>query len=234
MSKTPAGEKAGYLRVLFCELERLANHLGDIGAIMTDTGFNFGGAHGARLREMVMQMNERLAGSRFLRGVNRLGGGVAKEITPEMAGRIDGELAALRDDFSEVIAVAENSHSLLNRLKNTGILPATTARDHGVIGVAGKAVGFAADARVDYPYAAYDKLVPEIATEEGGDVYARFTVRVREVYSSIDLIQRALRCLPPSDDACRSAGPGVRTERLQRRHRRRLARRYRLPGCDRR
>jgi len=202
LSKTPAGEKAGYLRVLFCELERLANHLGDIGAIMTDAGFNFGGAHGARLREMVMQINDRLTGSRFLRGVNRMGGGFSGEITPETAGRIDAELAGLRDDFSEIMSVAENSHSLLNRLKNTGILPAHTAKDHGVIGVAGKAVGFAADARVDYPYAAYDKLVPEIATEEGGDVHARFTVRVREVYSSIDLIQGALRRLPHNDDAC--------------------------------
>ncbi len=200
LSGTPAGEKAGTLRVLFCELERLANHLGDIGAIMTDTGFNFGGAHGARLREMVMQMNERLTGSRFLRGVNRIGGGFSREITPATADRIDGELQGLRKDFSEVMSVAENSHSLLNRLKNTGILPARTAKDHGVIGVAGKAVGFAADARVDYPYAAYDTLVPEIATEEGGDVHARFTVRVREVYSSIDLIQRALRRLPQGDD----------------------------------
>ncbi len=200
LSGTPAGEKAGYLRVLFCELERLANHLGDIGAIMTDTGFNFGGAQGARLREMVMQMNDLLTGSRFLRGVNRMGGELSREITPEMAGRIDGELAALRDDFSEVMSVAENSHSLLNRLKNTGILPPNTAKDHGVIGVAGKAVGFAADARVDYPYAAYDELISEIATEEGGDVYARFTVRIKEVYSSIDLIQRALRRLPQHDD----------------------------------
>jgi Ni,Fe-hydrogenase III large subunit len=103
------------------------------------------------------------------------------------------------------MAVAENSHSLLNRLKNTGILPARAAKDHGVIGVAGKAVGLAADARVDYPYAAYDKLVPEIATEEGGDVYARFSVRVREVYSSIDLLQRAMRRLPHRDDACAPA-----------------------------
>ncbi len=143
-----------------------------------------------------MQMNERLTGSRFLRGVNTHRRRVSREITPEMAGRIDGELEGLREDFSEVMAVAEDSHSLLNRLKNTGILPASTARDHGVIGVAGKAVGFAADARVDYPYAAYDKLPPDIATEEGGDVYARFSVRVKEVYSSIDLIKRALREMP--------------------------------------
>jgi Ni,Fe-hydrogenase III large subunit/Ni,Fe-hydrogenase III component G len=199
LSGIPAGEKAGYLRVIFCELERLANHLGDIGAIMTDTGFTFGGSHGARLREIVMQMSERLTGSRFLRGVNTFGG-VSKEITPETAGRIDKELDELRKDFSEVMAVAEKSHSLLNRLKNTGVLPSIAARDHGVVGVAGKAVGFAADARWDYPYAAYDQFPPDIATEESGDVYARFSIRVKEVYSSLDLIKKALRGMPGSSD----------------------------------
>ncbi|MHB9099778.1 MAG: hydrogenase large subunit, partial [Syntrophales bacterium] len=200
LSGIPAGEKAGWLRVIFCELERLANHLGDIGAIMTDTGFNFGGAHGARLREMVMQMNERLTGSRFLRGVNTIGGVRSEEITPEVAARMDAELEGLRKDFSEVMEAALERHSLLNRLKNTGILDARTARDHGVIGVAGKAVGFSADARIDYPYAAYDKLPLDIGTEDGGDVYARFTVRVKEVHSSIGLIRRALRSLTPQVD----------------------------------
>ena len=200
LSGAPAGEKAGCLRVIFCELERLANHLGDIGAIMTDTGFTFGGSHGARLRELVMQMNERLTESRFLRGVNTFGG-VSKEVAPEMAGRMDGELDALRRDFSEVMAVAEGSHSLLNRLKNTGILPSSAARDHGVVGVAGRAVGFTADARVDYPHAAYGKFPPAIATEESGDVYARFSVRVKEVHASLDLIKKALREMPTGGDA---------------------------------
>ncbi len=200
LSGAPAPEKSGWLRVIFCELERLANHLGDIGAIMTDTGFNFGGAQGARLREMVMQMNERLTGSRFLRGVNTIGGVTAAEITPAIASGLDGELDELLRDFTEVRDVALESHSLLNRLKNTGVLDARAARDHGVIGVAGKAVGFAVDARVDYPYAAYENLTLEVATEDGGDVYARFTVRVKEVQSSIGLIRQALRNLPPRGD----------------------------------
>ena len=232
LSGVPAGEKAGYLRVIFCELERLANHLGDIGAIMTDTGFTFGGSHGARLREMVMQMNERLTGSRFLRGVNTFGG-VSKEIAPEMAGRMDMELDELRKDFSEVMAVAEDSHSLLNRLKNTGILPLSAARDHGVVGVAGKAVGFAADARVDYPYAAYDKLPPDIATEESGDVYARFSVRVKEVYSSLDLIKKALREMPGSSDVHPQRSRSFQEECLCRRHCRGVERRHRLSDRDR-
>lgn len=197
---TRPGEKAGFLRVLFSELERIGNHLGDIGAIMTDAGFNFGGAQGARLREKVMQMNEALTGSRFLRGVNRIGGGIPRQITAETARLIAGDLRGLLAEFSAVMAVADNSHSLLNRLEHTGTLPAQTARDHGVIGVAGKAVGFSVDARVDYPYAAYGTLVPEVVTETGGDVLARFTVRVREVRNSLDLARRALGGLSAADD----------------------------------
>ncbi len=200
LSGTPAPETANWPRVIFCELERLANHLGDIGAIMTDAGFNFGGAHGARLRETVMQVNERLSGSRFLRGVNAVGGVVSEEVTPAIAARLDAELEGLGEDFTGIMDVALESHSLLNRLKNTGVLDARTARDHGVIGVAGRAEGFSADARVDYPYAAYDKLPLDVATEEGGDVYARFAVRVKEVRSSIGLIRVALRNLPPRNE----------------------------------
>jgi Ni,Fe-hydrogenase III large subunit len=126
----------------------------------------------------------------------------------------------LRKDFSEVMEVALERHSLLNRLKNTGILDARTARDHGVIGVAGKAVGFSADARIDYPCAAYDRLHIDVATEEGGDVYARFTVRVKEVHSSIGLIRRALRHLQPKVDFSKpriveSPGERVRRDGLQ-------------------
>ena len=100
-------------------MERLVNHLGDIGAIMLDTGFSFGGANGSRLREMVMQINERLTGSRFLRGVN-IFGGVAKDIDKQTAEKLIEDLENIVNDFPEVIEVAENSDSLLNRLKGTG------------------------------------------------------------------------------------------------------------------
>lgn len=209
LSGTVAQEKSSHLRVIFCELERLANHLGDIGAIMTDTGFNFGGAHGARLREIVMQINERLTGSRFLRGVNMVGG-VSKDIASDEAKRLDQELDGLSVDFSEVMAVAEDSNSLINRLKNTGVLPQGIAKDHGVIGIAGKALGFVADARIDYPYAAYEKLAFHVATEKSGDVYARFSVRVKEVYSSLGLIKKALQNLRQLGGVCASSVPRFR------------------------
>lgn len=185
-------KRALYLRVIYAELERLANHLGDIGAIMIDAGFNFGGSQGARLREMVMQINERLTGSRFLRGVNAIGG-VAKDIDMQETIALSKDLENLQKDFSEVIAVAQNSTSLFNRLKDTGVLLPTTAADYGALGVAAKATGMLADARVNFPYAAYSNLnFTAIETEQGGDVHARFMIRVKEVYASMNLIQRAL------------------------------------------
>ncbi|MHB9052379.1 MAG: hydrogenase large subunit [Thermoleophilia bacterium] len=190
-------ERDDYLRAIFSELERLANHIGDIGAIMTDTGFNFGGAAGARLRETVMQINEKLTGSRFLRGVAKLGG-VNARLTPESVRELSGVLDALKEDFDEVLAIAENSNTLINRLNGTGILPLAIARDHGVRGIPAKAVGLPADARVDYPYCAYRQLSVEIATEEGGDVCARFQVRVREVHASIGILKEALALLTKS------------------------------------
>ncbi len=190
-------QRAGYLRVVFAELERLANHCGDIGAIMLDTGFSFGGAHGARLRETFMRINERLTGSRFLRGVNAFGG-VTKDIGEHEQEALLADLASIRKDFSEIIDIAENCASLLSRLKGTGVLLHDIALRHGVTGVAGKASGVQADVRRDYATPAYaDLYIDDGCLEHGGDVYARFRVRISEVYASLDMIRHALERLPP-------------------------------------
>lgn len=185
-----------YLRVIYAELERLANHFGDIGAIMLDTGFNFGGAQMARLREMIMQINERITGSRFLRGVN-LVGGVSKNIDDKGKNMLSGNLVNIAKDFSEIIDIAKNNSSLLNRLKGTGVLTVKMAKDLGAVGIVAKASGIQCDTRNDFPYAAYDVLFADkIETEIAGDVFARFNVRVKEVHASIEIIHHALRKLP--------------------------------------
>lgn len=189
-------ERALYLRVIYAELERLANHFGDIGAIMIDTGFNFGGAQGARLREIVMQINEKLTGSRFLRGTNVVGG-VTKDIQNREKNELSVNLENIKKDFSEVVSIAENNISLFNRLDATGTLSFEIAKDMGVLGVPAKAVGIQIDARVDYPYAAYKNFsVKEFTTKYKGDVYARFSVRIKEAFESIDIIENALAKLP--------------------------------------
>ncbi len=194
-SEKKVPERAKFLRSIFAELERIANHLGDIGAIMTDTGFNFGGAQGARLREIAVRINESLTGSRFLRGVNAIGG-VTVDIDKTTAAKLAKDLGNLHKDFYEVMTIVENSSSLLNRLKGTGILDQKIAIDHGVRGVVGRAVGLSGDTRFDFPYAAYEVCPTTTITETDGDVYARFRVRVREAESSFAIIDKLLREMP--------------------------------------
>lgn len=196
LTKISVTKRTQYLRLIYAELERLANHFGDIGALMLDTGFNFGGSHGARLREMIMRINDRLTGNRFLRGVNAIGG-VTCDIADSKTELIVKELENIAEDFSEVVETAEGNASLLNRMKSTGVISSEIAKDHGVVGAAARAVGITRDTRIDFPYAAYSELgFNSIDTEQDGDVYARFSVRVKEVFSSILIIKQALRTLP--------------------------------------
>ncbi len=194
-------EQAAYLRVVFSELERLANHFNDIGFIMLDAGYSFGGSNGARLREQIMQWNERLTGSRFLRGVNAIGG-VTCDISPSVRKELHDELKKLQNDFTEVIEISEDSSSLLNRLQGTGRLDYQIALDHDIIGVAGRAIGLEHDARIEYPYAAYDKLRFAMALEKEGDVRSRLYVRIKEVYSSLSILEQALEKMPADGELC--------------------------------
>lgn len=195
LSDMEVPEKAKYLRVIFSELERLANHFNDVGFIMLDTGYSFGGSNGTRLREVIMQWHERLTGSRFLRGVNAIGG-VTKDISAKAAAELWQDLKKIKKDFSEIIEISEGSSSVLNRLEGAGQLDRQIALDHGVIGVAGRAVGIEHDARLEYPYAAYDKFKFNMALKKEGDVRARFYVRVQEVFSSLEILEQALQNLP--------------------------------------
>ncbi|PIX98714.1 hypothetical protein COZ22_04320 [bacterium (Candidatus Howlettbacteria) CG_4_10_14_3_um_filter_37_10] len=204
-------QKAKWLRVIFAELERLANHFGDIGFIMLDTGYSFGGLSGQRLREMIMQWNEMLTGSRFLRGVNTIGG-VTKDILPDFNTKLLKDLEKIEIDFTEIMKIANSSSSLLNRLEDTGTLDPRIARDHGVIGVARRAIGVKTDARIDYSYAAYDKIQLEIATEETGDVNARFKVRIKEVYSSIKILVEALEKLVDDEELFSSQNTSLKKD----------------------
>lgn len=195
LANTDVPARAQYLRVAFSELERLANHIGDVGLILLGCAFNFGSSQGARLREMILQINERLTGSRFLRGVNTIGG-VTRDISAEECARLGREIAGIQKEFAGLMTVVDKSFIILNRLSGTGTLPLQTAKDLGAVGVVAKGSGIAMDARKDFPYAAYKELPFEPEVETGGDVCARFRVRVREVYSSCALIKEALHKIP--------------------------------------
>lgn len=206
-------ERAKLIRMVCAELERLANHFNDIGFIMLDTGFSFGGSHGARLRERVMQWNERLTGNRFSRGMIAFGG-VNRDIEEALVDALQDDLELLEADFKEVIEIAKDSDSLYNRLKETGRLDKEIADDYGVIGVGARALGYEIDARVDYPYAAYEAVQFAVATEKHGDVHARFFVRVKEVYQSFRILNQVLALLPFETSALKTALPVLPREAM--------------------
>ncbi len=187
--------RARHLRSLFLELERLHNHLGDVGAICNDTAYALAHAHCGRMKERIMQLNDRLTGSRFLRGVNRVGG-VGIDLTELQLKEIVGELDAIEPDFSEVERILFANASLTDRLETTGVLTERTAWDHAVMGVVGRASGIDRDIRRDRPFAAYTDLQLKVPVYRYGDVRARMRVRMDEIHESMRLIREIGRRIP--------------------------------------
>src|SRR5438552_10988286 len=187
--------RARYLRSLFLELERLHNHLGDVGAICNDTAYTLAHAHGSRMKEQIMQLNDRLTGSRFLRGVNCVGG-VAVDLEASRFDEVVAELDRLEKDFTELEEIIFANASLTDRLETTGVLTERVAWDHAVMGVVGRASNINRDVRRDHPFAAYSDLAFKVPTYTYGDVRARMRVCIDEVREALDLIRQAIKRMP--------------------------------------
>ncbi len=179
--------RAALLRVLGLELERLYNHVGDVGMIVNDTGFAFGHAHCFRLREELLRINERLCGHRLLRGMLAPGGLAAPIATGTVrdAATVVGRLAA---EFQDVADLCLENTLVLERLLGTGRLTAATARGMQVVGLVARASGIDADLRRDAPADGYRELGVRVATGDAGDVWARTMVRIAEVAESARLV----------------------------------------------
>ena len=187
--------RARYLRSLFLELERLHNHLGDIGAMCNDTAYTVPHAHCGRMKERLMQLNDRLTGSRFLRGVNRVGG-VGLNMSSTQWNDLLAEMESIGPDFSDLEKILFANASLTDRLETTGVLSEQVAWDHAVVGVVGRASGIDRDLRRDRPFAAYADLKPCVALYRYGDVRARMRVRIDEVHESLRMIRAIHRNIP--------------------------------------
>lgn len=188
--------RARFIRTVVLELERLYNHIGDIGNICAGAAFLLGSAHGARIRERLQQLNEAVAGNRYLRGII-LPGGVRFDINDELKKEILSLITPIKKDFKEVTNMMFDSSSLLDRLETTGRLSTGIARGMGVVGVAARASGIVHDTRVNHPYAAYKEVDFEVpAFHYEGDVLARVRVRIDEIYQSIYIIEQCLEKMP--------------------------------------
>jgi len=189
--------RARYLRVVLLELERIYNHIADIGAIATDVAFTVPAAHAQLLRERLVSLQERLFGSRLLRGTVAIGG-VKANLSAAGREELVAHLGRLESDFESLVTLLIDSGSFTDRIDGTGTLPTEAARDLGVTGLAARASGLDEDLRRDHPHDAYHALRFEVPVEEGGDVRARLMVRAREVEQSIGILAQALGALPDS------------------------------------
>jgi Ni,Fe-hydrogenase III large subunit/Ni,Fe-hydrogenase III component G len=183
-----APERARLLRVVLLELERLYNHVGDVGAIANDTGFAVGHAHCYRIREQLLRLNKELTGSRLLRGA-LAPGGLARDLT--VPADFVARLAAASSDFEDVAAICLENTLLMDRLEGTGTLTAERARDHGALGYVARASGRNLDARRDHPFAEYGALDFRVPVLTSGDVKARTIVRIEDTRESLSLVAQA-------------------------------------------
>jgi Ni,Fe-hydrogenase III large subunit/Ni,Fe-hydrogenase III component G len=187
--------RGAWLRALFLERERLANHLGDLGALGNDAGFAFGLSQFSRLKEDLLRANAQAFGRRYLFDAI-VPGGVALELDAASAASMTGQMDGLLAEVAALREIYDNHAGVQDRFVGAGQLAPELAAQLGVIGLAGRASGQAWDLRCDLPAAPYDVVHVRRSVRRQGDVAARAAVRFDEVVESIRLSKALLAGLP--------------------------------------
>ena len=198
--------RAAWLRGAMAEMERIANHLGDFGAICNDASFSIMLSHCAMLRERVLRCAVACFGHRLM--MDRIvPGGVAVDLTEDGVASIRSLIDEIRARFPALVELYDKTASLQDRTVGTGILSADLARRFGAGGYVGRASGRDFDARRSVGYPPYDRLHFEVPVLTEGDVNARALIRIKEI-TSLSLIEQMLND-PAGSPAPRPAdGPG--------------------------
>jgi Ni,Fe-hydrogenase III large subunit len=190
-----APPRAVYLRAVMAELERIANHLGDVGAICNDAAFSMMHAECGILREATLRASATAFGHRLM--MDRVvPGGVAVDLEPPGVEAILSLTQRLRRQFPELVELYDNTASLQDRTVGTGAVSEALAAEFAAPGYVGRASGRSFDARTCLPYPPYDASPLELAVRAEGDVDARVWVRIKEIQHSIGWLEQTLASLP--------------------------------------
>ena len=187
--------RAQALRALALELERLAAHTGDLGALAGDVAFLPTAAYCGRLRGVFLNLTAELCGNRFGRAYVRPGG-VARDLAEDGVSRMLHALERAEGDLRSAVGLFFSAGSVLARTEQVGVVSRDTAIELGLVGVAARASGVPIDTRHDHPTGMYRMAQVPVATAMGGDVHARATVRWLEIQRSLELVRALLRELP--------------------------------------
>ena len=198
---SPPPARAVWLRGVMAELERIANHLGDIGSVCNDAAFAMMHAECGILREETLRTCARAFGHRLM--MDRIiPGGVAGDLARDGEEAIGALCERLSRKFPELIELYDNTASLQDRTVGTGVIDAALAAEFAAPGYVGRASGRAFDARLSLAYGPYDSAPIEMIVRHEGDVDARVWVRILEVERSIGWLQAALAALPRAGPVC--------------------------------
>ena len=190
--------RAAWLRALLLERERVANHLGDLGALGNDAALAFGLAQFSRLREQWLRANAEVFGHRLL--MDRIvPGGVANDADAGALNRLGRQCDDIEGEVRTLRAIYDEHAGLQDRFQTTGIVTPELAARLGLGGLAGRASGQAHDLRVDFPCTPYDQLDVQRADDGRGDVAARVAVRFAEIFESLRLIRAIVRQMPAGE-----------------------------------
>jgi Ni,Fe-hydrogenase III large subunit len=208
ISGCPVPPRARRLRAVCLELERLANHLGDLGALGNDAGFAFGLMQFARLKELLLRAVRAAWGRRYLFDVI-VPGGTAADVHAEAAQALARAVRAICAELAELRVIYEEHEGLCERFAGTGRLEPQLAARLGVLGLVGRASGQARDVRVDLPCAPYDEFPAIKVVRTEGDVAARVALRFEEAQESGRLLAGLLAELPPGEHVAALTPPSA-------------------------
>ncbi|MBZ5596715.1 MAG: NADH-quinone oxidoreductase subunit C [Acidobacteriia bacterium] len=183
--------RAEYIRTIMLELERLHSHLLWTGLACHILGFDTLFMQSFRIREPIMWIAEKISGNRKTYALCVIGG-VRWNITPEVKTELRQTLDKLETEWRAVVSAVSKDRNIQKRTWGVGVADKDLVKEAGLIGPVARAAGVDIDCRRDHPYAAYDRVEFDVITEQGGDVWSRLLVRMKEVFESIRIIRQCL------------------------------------------
>jgi Ni,Fe-hydrogenase III large subunit/Ni,Fe-hydrogenase III component G len=178
------------LRAVLLEMERLYNHVADVGALCNDVSFGVADARASVIREQLLRLNESVTGHRLLRGAISVGATSVKRLPSR------SELLDVAEQFESLVRLATSNSVVVDRFEGTAVLSAKDALAIGTLGVVARASGLAIDARAQHPFLASPSPF-EPVIHQAGDVMARFDQRVGEVRASLRLVEQLCAMATP-------------------------------------
>ena len=198
---TDVPRRARQLRTVLLEMERIYSHLGDMAGMVIDVAYPVGASRFFNLREEIFRQNQRLSGSRFLKGMF-CPGGLKKDVPQSALEALDQYLVTFAAEFQGAAGAIRDSTSVIDRFETTGIIEERLVAPLNLTGPAARSCGAALDTRLDHPYGLYPALNLNKRTQAAGDVLARFEVKASEIVDSAGIIQEVLSKMENGEICC--------------------------------